>query len=128
MPVLQVVDDIDDIDDLDGVTFGTGGDFAGPIDSYGNVIPQINASGEQSEDEDGNPLGMEGWTQSVVVEKVDPFNYATVRAHEFLEAPQGAFKGRGVDKYPLRVTVTVSYQGPYDSQSRVVATVTWIAP
>jgi prepilin-type N-terminal cleavage/methylation domain-containing protein len=121
-------DDIDDIDDLDGMVFGTGGDFDGPIDSYGDVIPETNIKGEQMSDEDGNAVGMTGWSQSVTVEKVDPFNYATIRADEFLEAPTGSFPGRAVDRYPLRVTVNVLYQGAYDSEARVIATVSWIAP
>ena len=62
------------------------------------------------------------------MEKVDPFNYATVRDHDFHEAAEGTFPGRAVDKYPLRVTVVVSYRGPYDSSAREVATVSWIAP
>src|SRR5262245_48150477 len=39
------IDDLDDLDDLDGVTFGLGGTYAGPIDAFGHVIPQIGPDG-----------------------------------------------------------------------------------
>ncbi len=121
-------EDIDDIDDLDGMSFGDDGTYPGPIDSYGNLIHETTGAGAEVLDADGNPIGLSGWSQSVTVEKVDPFNFATVRAHEFKEDPQGSFPGRAVDHYPLRVTVAVSYRGPYDSASTQVASVTWIAP
>lgn len=120
--------DFDDIDDLDGAVFGLDGGYPGPIDSYGRLIPETNAAGVVVLDEDGNPLGLSGWTQSVKVEKVDPFNYATVRAPSFKEDPQGEFPGRRVDQYPLRVTVTVTYRGMFDSEPREIATVSWIVP
>lgn len=121
-------EDFDDIDDLDGATFGGDGDFAGPIDSYGQLIHDTDASGQEILDEDGNPVGLAGWSQTVTVEKVDPFNFATVRDHDFKEDASGSFPGRPVDKYPLRITVSVSYRGPFDSEARQVTSVSWIAP
>ncbi|GMV27204.1 MAG: hypothetical protein AMXMBFR58_32350 [Phycisphaerae bacterium] len=121
-------DDIDDIDDLDGATFGDHGEFAGPIDSQGQLIIETTAAGEVVNDDEGNPIGLVGWSQAVTVVKVDPFNYATVREDDFKEDPQGSFPGRAVDRYPLRVTVSVSYRGRYDSEAREVASVSWIAP
>ncbi len=121
-------DDFDDADDLDGLTFGAGGDFPGPIDSTGALIHETNVSGQEVLDEEGQPVGLAGWTQTVSVEKVDPFNFSTVREHSFKEDPQGSFPGRNVDQYPLRVTVSVSYRGPYDSAASQVATVSWIVP
>lgn len=121
-------DDFDDIDDLDGLSFGDEGDYPGPVDSYGALIHETTAAGVEVVDDEGLPIGLAGWSQSVRVEKVDPFNFATVRAHDFKEDAAGSFPGRAVDRYPLRVTVTVSYRGPYDSASAEVATVTWIAP
>lgn len=121
-------EDFDDIDDLDGASFGDEGDYPGPINSYGELIRETTASGAEVHDEDGNPVGLAGWSQAVTVEKVDPFNFATVRAHDFKEAAQGSFPGRAVDRYPLRVKVTVSYRGPYDSTAAEVASVTWIVP
>lgn len=120
--------DFDDIDDLDGAVFGLEGNHAGPIDSYGNLIPETNAAGVVVLDEEGHPSGLAGWTQSVKVEKVDPFNYSTVRAPAFKEDPQGSFPGRRVDQYPLRVTVSVTYRGMFDSEPREIAAVSWIVP
>jgi hypothetical protein len=42
--------------------------------------------------------------------------------------PEGSFAGLGVNQFPLRVTVTVSYQGPDDSTPVDISKVTWIVP
>lgn len=122
-----IVDDFDDLDDYDGVRFGTDGDLPGPIDAFGNVIPQLDADGNPVLDDDDEMVPLQGWSQTVTVEKVDPFNFATVRAPEYDEAAAGAFPGRAVDRFPLRVTVVVEYQGPYDTEPREIARVFWIA-
>lgn len=122
------VADIDDLDDLDGLTFGAGGDFPGPIDAFGNVIPQLLADGTVMTDGEGNPVPMQGWFQSVTVEKIDPFNTDTVRDHDYQLPPDGDFKGLRVDRFPLRVTVTVWFQGPDDEDPREAARVVWIVP
>jgi hypothetical protein len=50
-------------------------------------------------------------------------------SHEHVLAPDGSgFTGLAVDRFPLRVTVTVSFRGVFDSESQPVAVVTWIVP
>jgi len=120
--------DLDDVDDFDGLTFGTGGDFEGPIDAFGDVIPQLAADGSLVLDDEGNPLPLQGWRQAVTVEKLDPFNTALVRADDYADAPLGEFAGRDVDDFPLRVTVVVTYQGPFDAEPAEVTRVVWIVP
>lgn len=122
------VNGYDDLDDLDGLVFGEGGDFAGPINAYGEVIPEIGLDGQVILDEEGNPVSMFGWTQQVLVEKVSPFDYATSLAGGFFEAPSGGWGGRAVDGYPLRVTVVVRYQSAAAIEPLEVARVSWVVP
>ncbi len=65
-------DDLDDLDDLDGMRFGFGGNMDGPINALGEVIPEINIDGTINLDADGNPEPMNGWAQTITVEKVEP--------------------------------------------------------
>ncbi len=122
------VNGFDDLDDLDGLAFGEGGDFAGPINAYGEVIPEIGDDGQPLRDEEGNIVPMFGWTQRIVVEKVSPFDYATSLAASFYEAPSGGWPGRAVSGYPVRVTVVVSYQSAMAVEPIEVARVSWIVP
>lgn len=124
----SIVGDIDDIDDLDATKFGEGGDFSGPINSFGEVVQRIDLNGNPITDGDGNAAPLEGWTQTVYVDKVDPFNYTVVRANDYWEAAAGSFPGRSVDAYPLRVTVVVEYQGPQDQSPREMTRMVWIVP
>lgn len=123
------VDDFDDIDDFDGISFsfvGTAGlddlDLPGPINAYREVIPDLSIEGEE---EAG---AMFGWSQVVLVNKVDPFNFAENVDDDFFEGAEGDFRGREVDAYPLRVTVEVYYQGVNDIDPTLVTEVTWIVP
>jgi hypothetical protein len=123
------VQDFDDADDYDGVSFGQNGNFDGPIDGFGTIIPETDVNGViQVDPQTGQPLPLQGWTQSVTVEKVNPYDYSIVRPWAYTEAASGAFPGRQVDQYPVRVTVSVSFQGPLDPQPEVVTTMTWIIP
>ena len=122
------VQDIDDIDDLDGTKFGDGGDFPGPINSFGELVQATDKNGNPLNDGDGAPVPLPGWSQTVYVDKVDPFNFTTVRDHNYFEAPAGSFPGRTVDQYPLRVTVVVEYQGPMDQSPREMTRMVWIVP
>jgi type II secretory pathway pseudopilin PulG len=130
------VQDFDDIDDFDGITFrpdGTLGladhDLPGPIDAFGNVIPEILPDGSALLDSSGNPVPLQGWTQSVRVEKVNPFDFSTVHPHDYWVPGNGAdFDGIPVDRFPLRVTVDVAYQGPFDTAPSTVMTVVWVVP
>ncbi len=133
------VDDFDDIDDFDGVTFsyvGTPGlndnDLPGPINSFGEVIPALSHDGNELGSTDSDDLfsgdAMIGWFQTVSVEKIDPFDTSLVRNNSYFEPPNGTFPGREVDDFPLRVSVSVFYQGPNDIEADLVTTVTWIVP
>jgi len=123
-----IVDDFDDMDDFDGVRFGADGDLPGPINAFGQVVAAIDADGVAVLDGDDNPVSLQGWSQTVMVEKVDPFDFSTVRADKYNEAASGSFPGRTVDQYPLRVTVIVEFQGPNDVAAREVTRVVWVVP
>ena len=122
-----VVGDLDDIDDYDGLRFGSDGNMPGPINAFGEVIPEVDAA--------GNPVmngtaqvAMRGWSQEVTVEKVDPANNTTVRTPSYSVAATGSNPGRALDAFPLRVTVKVFYKGPMDSSSHEVTRMSWIVP
>lgn len=122
------VSDFDDVDDFDGLKFGSTGDFPGPIDAFGHVVPETAPDGTVLLDDDGNPVPLEGWTQSVTVEKVSPTDLATVLAHDYKENADPNKEWRDVEDFPLRVTVAVSYQGPFDNSPREITRVVWIVP
>ncbi len=132
------VDDFDDIDDFDGLTFsfqGTAGfadgDLPGPLNAYGEIIPDIALDGTESGSTiNGVFVGtpMYGWSQQVTVQKVDPFDFSVVVADNYTEDPDGAFPGRNVDEYPLRVTVRIYYL-PMDAIAPdLVTEVMWVVP
>ncbi len=118
--------DIDDIDDLDGLVFGVGGTFPGPIDAFGNVVPAIDADGNIVPDGHGGNQSLEGWVQRVTVEKVDPYNFNTVRNHDYVQAASAQLPAIPVDGFPLRVTVAVTYQSLSDAAPREMARVQWV--
>ena len=125
------VNDLDDIDDYHLIELGEGGNFDGPIDAFGRVVPEVDPDGNiRIDTQTGLPVPLQGWTQAVTVEKIDPYNFSTVLPWEAEQAPSGngAFPGRTLDRYPLKVTVTVSYMGPYDAEPREVVRVSWIVP
>lgn len=123
-----VVDDLDDIDDFDGIRFAADGDLPGPIDAFGNVIPELLADGSIMLDDEGDPVPLQGWSQTVYVEKIDPFDHTITESDDYYEPPSGDFAGRAVGDYPLRVTVVVEYQGLFAAESSEVTRVTWIVP
>lgn len=122
---------------FDGITFsGAGddgwddGDLPGPIDAFGDTIPDVDASGTVQTDQGGRPIGLQGWSQQVIVAKVDPFNNAVTYADNAV-LPANAttgFRGLAIDQCPLRVTVIVSFRGPFDTETREMARVSWIVP
>jgi hypothetical protein len=129
--------DFDDLDDFDGVSFsflGTLGldddDLPGPINAFGDVIPDIMLDGTvaQPDPDTGDVEAMAGWIQTVIVQKVSPFDTSEVVPDNETEPPAGSFKGRAVDEYPLRVTVEVTYIPPLEATGEVIARVTWIVP
>lgn len=119
--------DVDDLDDLDGVSFMNGGTFPGPIDAFGNVIPQINIDGSVAMN-NGNPISMEGWSQRVIVEKVDHYNFTTVRGDYYQQAASASLPAIGVDSFPLRVTVIVEFTPVSTGTSREITRTSWIVP
>ena len=122
------VADFDDVDDYNGITFGPGGNFGGPIDAFGRIIPQTDANGAPVLDNQGHVVPLQGWSQSVLVQKMSPYDFSTVVQWTDVQAASGAFPGRTVDRYPVRVTVTVFYQGPLDAQPQSVTSMSWIVP
>jgi prepilin-type N-terminal cleavage/methylation domain-containing protein len=95
------VEDFDDLDDFDG------------DDGEGIVFSTALGNGPISAL--GYPLtGMEGWSQRVFVENIDPYNLTDV-------VEDGA-------STMVRMRVVVEYQGPADVEPREITRVTWIAP
>lgn len=123
-----VVRDFNCLTDFDGKIFGRDGNMPGPVSAAGTVVPMTDADGLTVLGSDGSAKALEGWAQSVTVEKVDPLNYATVRAKGYSVAPSGNDPGIAIDKFPLRVTVVVTYQGPYDTAPAEVTRLIWITP
>jgi hypothetical protein len=119
--------DLDDLDDLDGVTFGLGGTFTGPINAAGEVIPEIDLTGIV-ETESGVTVPLQGWTQRITVEKVDPYNFTLARLDEYEQAATAQLPSITVDKFPLRVTVVVEYQGVTDATATEITRLTWVVP
>lgn len=119
------VDDIDDLDDLDNVTFGLNGTFPGPIDAFGYLVPQTDLQGNVVM-ADGQPVALEGWSQHVAVEKVDPYNFSQTRPHAYEQAATSQLPYIAVDRFPLRVTVTVDYTDPGTGEVTEVTKLTWI--
>lgn len=129
--------DFGHLDAFDRITFRSGGDagfedgdLPGPIDAFGTVIPDVDANGAIRRDGNGNPLPLQGWSQEVLVQKVDPFNPSILYTRDAV-LPSNAgtgFRGLAVDEFPLRVTVIVRYRGPFDSAEVELSRVSWIVP
>lgn len=96
-------DNVADYDDID--------DFAGVVDAgYGEGIvfnPPINALRQAIND-------MPGWSQRIDVASVLPDNISST-----FTQPLGTTE-------LLRVTVTISYQGPNDASATDVTTLSWV--
>lgn len=119
--------DYDDVDDYDGATFGATGNFPGPIDAQGGLIPSVDDRGQVIA-VSGQVVPLAGWSQTVTVEKVDPDNFSVVRASIYVRPAVGPVPALGVDQFPLRVTVVVRFQGIDDLAPVEISRVTWIAP
>ena len=122
------VADLDDLDDLDNVVFGLGGTFAGPIDAFGEAVQEIGLDGNPALDQEGLPRTLEGWSQRVSVTKVDPYNFSLARAASYEQAASSQWPAVRINQFPVRVTVIVEYQGPYDTQASEVTRTTWVVP
>lgn len=122
------IDDFDDLDDLDGMRFGFGGDMPGPINALGDVIPEINLDGTINYDNEGTAEPMNGWAQTLTVEKVEPFDSSWVRDDEYgREMEEDGLPPLDRESFPLRVTVVVTYT-PSNGQELEMARVSWIVP
>ena len=132
------VDDLDDLDDFDGVSFsnfgtitGVSGLYLGPINGFGRVIPEIDLQGDVVQIS-GNDQPMQGWVQTITVDPINPFDTSdwlvVNRPDQDQESLVDDPRNIGVETYPLRVTVRVTYQGPYDPQPETVTTLQWIVP
>lgn len=132
------ITDIDDLDDLDGAVFGDAATlppgftmtrrYTGPINGFSSVIPETLWDGTTETVEAGGEsvdVAMRGWTQCVTVEKLDPFDYSVVVPDDTRDTA-GATVIREVDEYPVRVTVTILYQGVWDDAAPAVTSVSWI--
>ena len=119
------ITDYDDVDDFDGVEFGEGASRSGPIDSSGRVITQTDINGVV-ETSGGSNVALRGWKQRVIVDKVEPFNYAVVRADDFDNT--GSAPVLQVNQYALRVTVIVTYLAPGQTSPAEMARLVWIVP
>lgn len=129
-----VLADFDDVDDFDGISFafdGTAGandgDLPGPVNAFREVIPELTVDGTIVVG-GGEQVPMVGWRQTVVVEKVDPFDTSVVLDNAYEEPAAGDFGGLAVDEFPLRVTVIVTYQPAGELEADEVARVIWIKP
>lgn len=122
------IQQIDDIDDLNGVSFGFAATFAGPVDAVRAIIPQTTDNGVVVTDSGGKTVPLRGWRQRVIVEKVDPYNFTTVRAPSYTQAANSQWPAIAVDQFPLRVTVFVEFQNPVTTAIEEVTKVTWIVP
>ncbi len=103
----MVITDFDDLDDFDGA--GDGLIFSaalgnGPINARREII-----------------ANMDGWSQTIRVFNLDPFNIV------FNPADLGGLPADGTSDV-LCVEVVVEYQGPRDSQATEMTRVSWIAP
>ena len=127
-PGEETADDVDDLDDLDGMRFGHEGNMDGPINALAEIIPEINLDGSVSTDDDGNPEPMHGWAQTVIVEKVEPFDTGTTRDDAYWrETESGGLPPLGMNDFPLRVTVVVTFT-PDNGAELEMARVSWIVP
>lgn len=132
--------DVDDLDDLDGAVFGSATEFPdgftmsrrfpGPIDAAGQTISETTYNGAtlMLEDEDGDeqPVAMRGWTQIVSVSKVDPYDY-TDEVNDNADVRVDGQIVRRVDRFPLRVTVTILRQLDPNDPPEVMTTLSWVA-
>jgi len=120
--------DYNDLDDFDGVRFGDGGDLPGPVSGFGDVIGELAPNGSVLVDENGQVVPMRGWSQTVLVEKLDPWDTSIVVPDATSVAADEGVPARGPGQYPLRVTVIIEYREPNALDAEEVTRVSWIVP
>lgn len=133
-------EDLDDIDDLDGLVFGDATEFpdgffmtrrfAGPVNAFTQVISNTLYNGVTETfipegSDDPIEVALRGWTQIIQVDKVNPAD-ATIAVANNARTMDGADIMRDVDRYPLRVTVTVLRQIDPTEPVEVMTSLTWV--
>lgn len=129
-------EDFDDLDDYDGAVFGDAtalpdhftvrNRFPGPIGADGNILEEVDWDAvvvTEKVDDVEEILAMQGWTQCVEVEIVDPFDYA-------LPADLDAYDEtvRNINQYPVRVTVYILFQTDWSEDAPALTRVSWVVP
>lgn len=133
--------DFNDVDDFSNAVFGAATDlpqwlidegftrYAGPIDAFGDVIPQVDWDGTVpliEVNEQQVPMPMDGWTQIVRVQKVMANDYSTPVARNTRVLDIDGEIVRAVNQYPLLVTVIVLYEGIYEESAPPVTSISWV--
>ena len=120
--------DYNDLDDFDGARFGDGGDLPGPVSGFGDVIGELAPNGSVLLDENGLIIPMRGWSQTVLVEKLDPWDTSIVVPDAAKVDAEDGVPARGPGQYPLRVTVIIEFREPNALDAEEVTRVSWIVP
>lgn len=130
------IEDFDDLDDFDGLVLGDATQlpdgfevrtrFPGPIGADRAILEATDWNAqeitvESSGEEIAQP--MQGWTQLIEVDLVDPFDYS-------LPASLNTYNPavRTINEYPLRVTVTILYQNQWSTNAPAFTRVSWVVP
>ncbi len=134
----SVATDFNDLDDLDGAVFGSATNFpdgftmsrrlSGPVNAFAEIIPETLYDGTTetiSGEGEAQPVALRGWTQIVTVRKVNPYDLTEVLANSAVVSDEGVVL-RPVDRFPLRVTVTILYQPDPSENPPPVAVISWI--
>jgi type II secretory pathway pseudopilin PulG len=131
--------DFDDLDDLDGVVFGDAPApdlpgpvslrLPGPVGAFRQIITETDWNGATVQ-VNGVDQPLRGWSQYVMVDKVDPHDYALAPAYsnDFFVAPAAGAPGVEVDGFPVRVTVVILFQSEVEAGAQEIARVVWVVP
>lgn len=131
--------DFDDLDDLDGVVFGDAPApdlpgpvslrLAGPVGAFRQMITETDWNGGTVQ-VGGVNQPMRGWSQYVMVDKVDPADFALAPpySNDYFVAPAGGAPGIEVDQFPVRVTVVILHQSDVEAGAQEIARVVWVVP
>lgn len=129
-------EDFDDIDDYDGAVFGDATSlpegfelrarYTGPLGADGNILEEVDWDAVIVDEEiDGEleALPLQGWTQCVQVEIIDPYDYALLADLDSYDE-----NVRDINSYPLRVTVWILFQNQWTENAPATTRVTWVVP
>ena len=129
-------DDFDDLDDYHGAVFGDATNlpdgfelltrFTGPLGADNNILQEVDWDAVVVEgDVEGEieALPMQGWTQCITVELVDPFDYAL--PIDLTTYDQAV---RDINDYPVRVTVHIIFTNDWADTNPAITQVSWVVP